>query len=148
MRDVKLAWGMQHKLGMMKDVKKMRLRDYDLDAFVDSYIETALWSSTDESDDSGGDPLDANYTADDLTCKAKTAMRHDCREFVRFQLADLQASGLSPARAGHDFWLTRNGHGAGFWDEGIGEIGNRLTAASKPYGSCDLYVSRKRIHVQ
>ena len=37
--------------------------------------------------------------------------------------------------AGHDFALTRNGHGAGFWDRGLGKIGDMLTDACKPYGS-------------
>ncbi len=54
--------------------------------------------------------------------------------------ADLEASGLSSEQAGHDFWLTRNGHGAGFWDRGLGALGERLSKESKPYGSCDLYV--------
>jgi hypothetical protein len=43
--------------------------------------------------------------------------------------------------AGHDFWLTRNGHGAGFWDRGLGELGDALTQAAKSFGQCDLYVT-------
>jgi len=35
------------------------------------------------------------------------------------------------AQAGHDFWLTRNGHGAGFWDGDWPETGDALTEASK-----------------
>jgi hypothetical protein len=42
---------------------------------------------------------------------------------------------------GHDFWLTRNGHGAGFWDRGLGELGDFLTKMSKPFGEATLYVS-------
>ena len=42
--------------------------------------------------------------------------------------------------AGHDFWLTRNGHGAGFWDRGLGEVGDRLSNACKAFGSYDLYI--------
>ena len=41
----------------------------------------------------------------------------------------------------HDFWLTRNGHGSGFWDRGLGKLGDQLTEHSKTFGSCDLYVS-------
>ena len=37
--------------------------------------------------------------------------------------------------AGHDFAFTRNGHGAGFWDRGLGEMGDMLTEECKPYGS-------------
>lgn len=47
---------------------------------------------------------------------------------------------LTPDRAGHDFWLTRNGHGAGFWDRGMGKLGDRLADAARAYGSVDLYV--------
>lgn len=43
-------------------------------------------------------------------------------------------------RAGHDFWLTRCGHGAGFWDRGLGDIGCKLTEAASVYGSVDLYI--------
>jgi hypothetical protein len=115
---------------------------YDFDAFVTGYLSCAVWTTMDAE----GNPLDDTYSTDDLTRKARAEMRRDCRNFIQHNLIDLQASGLSADRAGHDFWLTRNGHGAGFWDEGIGNIGDRLTAASKPYGSVDLYVYRKRLH--
>lgn len=35
----------------------------------------------------------------------------------------------SPEQAGRDLWFTRNGHGVGFWDRGLGQIGQDLTAA-------------------
>jgi hypothetical protein len=53
--------------------------------------------------------------------------------------------GEDPERSGHDFWLTRNRHGAGFWDRWFGDspqakLGNLLSDAAHVYGSCDLYV--------
>jgi hypothetical protein len=43
--------------------------------------------------------------------------------------------------AGHAFWLTRNGHGAGFWDGDWPEPhASALDEASKAFGSFDLYV--------
>jgi hypothetical protein len=47
---------------------------------------------------------------------------------------------LTPAQIGHDFWLTRNRHGAGFWDRGLGDLGDKLTAAAHTYGESNLYV--------
>ena len=44
---------------------------------------------------------------------------------------------------GHDFWLTRNGHGAGFWDRSDclpEDAGERLTDAAEKYGEVDLTV--------
>jgi hypothetical protein len=49
-------------------------------------------------------------------------------------------------QGGHDFWLTRNGHGAGFWDgDWPEEVGKRLTEASKKYGEVYLYVQDGKI---
>jgi hypothetical protein len=122
-----------------------------MDKFTEAYIECALWSSTDNSNDSGGDPLDDNYGVEDIAPKTLEEMKSDCADFQE-SFGDLIADDLE--RAGHDFWLTRNGHGAGFWDgdwqqpmptehESAGRyrtVGEFLTAMSKPYGSVDLYV--------
>jgi hypothetical protein len=61
----------------------------------------------------------------------------DCADFQAANAEDLTE--IDSAQAGHDFWLTRNRHGAGFWDRGYGAVGDRLTAAAHAYGSVDLY---------
>lgn len=107
--------------------------------FVQGYIECALWSTNDESTPQGGEPLDDNYGIDDIAPEALAEMREDCEDFMQANAADLE--GRDPAYAGHDFWLTRNHHGAGFWDGDYpDDIGRRLTAASDVHGSVDLYV--------
>ena len=47
----------------------------------------------------------------------------------------------SAEMAGHDFALTRNGHGAGFWDRGLGEMGDMLSKECKPYGSHTVIIN-------
>lgn len=112
----------------------------ELDTFTRAYVECALWSSNDNSDGiSGGDPLDANYSADDIEPETLARMVADCVEFQR-QAGEAILPDLR--RAGHDFWLTRNGHGAGFWDgDWPEEIGEQLTRLSEGFGSFDLYVT-------
>jgi len=116
----------------------------DLDDFTRQYMETALWSSTDESTPAGGVPLDDNYEIDDIAQDTLDQMIKDCADFQQSEAADLalayQHRGYDEGSAGHDFWLTRNGHGAGFWDRGLGAVGDRLSKASKAYGGVDLYV--------
>lgn len=116
-----------------------------MDKFTEAYIECALWSSTDEADE----PLDANYSIDDIAWSALESMVADCKDFQESQAETLAAwyneCGESEERAGHDFWLTRNGHGAGFWDRWNsgtpqGKIGRKLTDAAHVYGECNLYV--------
>jgi len=108
--------------------------DAEIDAMLASYVETALWSSTDDD----GEPLDANYGVDDIADKALASMRKDVKAFAKANAGDIDGEW---EQAGHDFWLTRNGHGAGFWDGDWPEpASSRLTAASKAYGESDPYV--------
>ena len=49
---------------------------------------------------------------------------------------------------GHDFWLTSQGHGAGFWDRGLGEVGDILTDSADGYGDIvGLYLDEEGTHV-
>ena len=109
-----------------------------MDRFTLAYIEAALWSSTDNSRDDGGDPLDRNYSVNDISSELIVAMQNDCAKFQDDNAATLD--GLKIEQCGHDFWLTRNRHGAGFWDRGLGLVGEELTRASHAFGECDLYV--------
>lgn len=131
----------------------------DRQAFIDGYIECALWADCmpPESDPDGETGGCENLT---LRPGAREKMSVDCLDFIAANEADLiayaEAMGDNPLgmwaamaaqgrarsfsgteKAGHDFWLTRSGHGAGFWDRGLGELGERLTKASKAYGSPD-----------
>lgn len=109
-----------------------------MNSFTLAYIEAALWSSMDNSDDQGGEPLDANYGLEDIAPETLGSILSDCAAFQRDHADDI---GGEREQAGHDFWLTRNHHGAGFWDGDWEEdVGRRLTEASHAYGSVDLYV--------
>ncbi len=110
---------------------------------LDAYIECALWASTGEDDE----PLDALYSRDDLDDSAVASMREDIADFLD-SLKDIDVTEISDSQMGHDFWLTRNRHGAGFWDRGLGSLGNDLTKRAHAYGSSDLYVGDDgQIHI-
>lgn len=66
--------------------------------------------------------------------------REDCAGFLDDNKELIAQSGLTYEEVGHDFWLTRNGHGTGFWDRGLGAVGTMLSCASEMFGSVDLYV--------
>ena len=115
----------------------------ELKKFTRQYIETALWSSIDDN----GEPLDGMYSEDDLSKKALQQMEEDCENFL---VKNYELVKCDVERAGRDFWLTRNRHGAGFWDgdwdvtleDGTRDttIAQKLTKAAHAYGSVDLYV--------
>lgn len=112
----------------------------EISDFFQAYLTCALWSST--CDD--GEPLDYQYTTEDLSDDCHASMFEDCINFFTANNTLLSHAiekyDYSYSQAGHDFWLTRNGHGAGFWDRGLNDLGDKLTLAAKSYGSCDLYV--------
>ena len=119
-----------------------------LDGFTRQFLATALWSETDNKTPQGGDPLENNYSLTDFALDTLKRLIADCKRFQKGNAADLEAGCQANARcnegqAGHDFWLTRDHHGAGFWDgDWPKDIGERLTAASDKFGEVHLYVHR------
>ena len=114
-----------------------------MQTFFGAYVECALWSSTcNHPDDPDSDASfeSAGYSADDIAPESLTSMRMDCRDFTEAHGELIEQAGLSTEQAGHDFWLTRNRHGAGFWDRGLGEVGEALTKNAHAYGESDLYL--------
>lgn len=126
----------------------------DLERFTAAYIECALWSSTDESDERGGEPMDRNYSVKNFAPETLARMQADCAKFIEEnrQVLDYVEStgehGDTYAVAGHDFWLSRNHHGAGFWDGDWQTTlpatrtvaGDVLTDAAHKFGEFNLYV--------
>lgn len=105
-----------------------------LTQFERAYIEAMLWSSLGDDDE----PLDKNYSMTDLALETVARIHADCAAFIA--RCDEELDG-DYEQAGHDFWLTRNRHGAGFWDGDWGkERGERLTAASHHFGEQYPYV--------
>jgi len=96
-------------------------------------------------------PMDANYSESDLAPETLKKMSADCEQFLTdWQGAIDKAIATGEVncgpdygpqeRAAHDFWLSRNGHGAGFfdgdWPEPYGDI---LQEAAESFGECNLY---------
>lgn len=117
------------------------------DDIIDQYLETAAWAETDNSDDSGGDPLDANYSIDDFTQAARNQARVELNQFEEEMDRVLDALGdaqfdLDTSSWPHDFWLSRNGHGSGFFDkpERYGDAADALQVVAQRQGSRDVSV--------
>jgi hypothetical protein len=106
-------------------------------AMVQGYLKCALWASIDENDR----PLDMDYLLTDFTEEAQRAAKETCKDFIdQAMQADIVIGKLYPSNSsgiGHDLWLTRNHHGAGFWDRGFGAAGESLTKIAHALGSSD-----------
>lgn len=115
-----------------------------IDDFTKGYITCALWSETDENEEC----LDAVYSIEDITEESIQLIIAECKTFqdenkaLLNQYYDLYKHWeyTSEEMAGHDYWLTRNGHGTGFWDRGLGELGEALTKACQ-YQARHLFIN-------
>ena len=94
------------------------------------YLECAIWASCAED----GTPMDEG--AAELAPETVADMRRECAEFCA-AAGDLVAD-WNASQVGHDLWLTRNHHGAGFWDRGK-STGDALTAMAHACGERSLY---------
>lgn len=110
-------------------------RDYFSDV-VDGYLEAALFFSYNPDSDQG-EPLDEDYSVNDFTDEAVERATADCRKFLEAcdpQDIEAAAEQQSYGHIGHDFWLTRNGAGVGFWDGDYEEaLGERLTTIAETF---------------
>lgn len=114
----------------------IEIHDDDVESFVQSYQVTAIWSSNDTESDT---PEKYHLTDDsELAEETQNTMRTECQAFLK--TAAHLIWGDQWAMAGHDFWLTRCGHGAGFWDGDWPVHGDELTTLSTAAGNVDLYV--------
>jgi hypothetical protein len=114
------------------------MSDSITDAVVTSYLETLLWSETFHGQgDDGEDPLivdgeeyEAGTSLDqipgcdvsDLSTLAPAIVDEAREDLEGFRHSCLEGIGIDPFRffdasqVAHDFALSRNGHGAGFFD--------------------------------
>lgn len=104
---------------------------FDPEAFLHGYLECAAWCGAyDDSPNGESVEVEIDELPDEFTAEAEEA----CADFCEAMASDLEryARGFSSASAGHDFYLTRNRHGAGFWDRGLGALGERARACAHP----------------
>lgn len=114
---------------------------------VEGYITACLWSSVDQDDEG----LEIFYDEFEPSSQLKGEARHLCGLFYDANESDcnLFAEQYTPSGEydiweclGHDLWLTSAGHGVGFWDRGLDELGERLTQAChiRPYRDKCAYI--------
>lgn len=114
-----------------------------LDAFTRAYLECALWTS--DPDPGSGEWSESDWWNIDAIDPADLAEQVKiCGEFQSANRADLDEISdtyhVDDTQHGHDFWLTRNGHGTGFWNRGYDlDAAQRLTDASHAYGEAYVF---------
>lgn len=129
----------------------------NLDNFTRAYIHAALWSSTEFDSENSDLPykLDEKFDETDISAESIIKIIGDCAKFQAenhtllkkaYALYILHNDAPTPEHcAGHDFLLTRNRCGVGFWDrKELGDLGDLLTEKCKGFKEVDFYVGDDR----
>lgn len=104
-----------------------------LPEFVAQYLATLMWSSEEEND-----PMDLSQ----LSPTALACAQDECRSFLvaHGELVSQAVAVYGLDGVAHDLALTRNNHGAGFWDGELPEpLGQQLTSVCETMGQCQPY---------
>jgi hypothetical protein len=108
---------------------------------IKAHLEAALWSSFDWEDLDENDeptPLDKNFTVEDFCSDHCRMLARDLQIFLN--LCESWLVDWSDEQIGHDFWLSRNGHGAGFFDSNS-PFAEDLQAIAVKFPEIDLFVT-------
>lgn len=96
----------------------------DYSIATEAYLEAALWSEG------------IGAAIEDISSSTRQQAKKDVQSFI--ERAGTLLEGWDEAQIGHDFWLTRNHHGTGFWNRG-GEIGRKLSAISQSFKELNVW---------
>ena len=104
---------------MIKEINKI--------AVLNSYLACALWT----------EELDA-FSISDIGASTVETAKKDIDSFLS-QISELLTDWNSE-EIGHDFWLTRNHHGSGFWDRGY-DNGDEITKIAHTFKELNVWKS-------
>ena len=137
-----------------KTINENSLKDFNISEknlleILKGYLEAALWTEEErlkdeyENEFNYSDEIDlGSFSVDDLDDNSKIQAYIDINRFIWDSGVDaikeaIEVNGLF--KLGMDIWLTRNGHGAGFFDHGY-ENEESLNKSAEKLKNVDLYL--------
>lgn len=113
-----------------------------LTMFTYGMIRCALWSNSEENEEDNQEVQ--SYTPDNFDDNSLFTLRAEANAFYTLATAkgylnDWEDKEIE--RAGALFWLNRNGHGTGFWDEEGKQYSEELSELAHEFGEKDILLS-------
>jgi len=115
---------------------------------MDSYLECAIWTEEERLEDENTEGYEgeikdlipeADLNIHNFSDDSKIKAYEDIKLFLKY--AGDAVNGIDEEQLGHDIWLSRNGHGAGFFDRGYDDdIEKRLMDSAHKIGGVDVYL--------
>lgn len=138
----------------------MNMTTIDIDNVITGYVTAMLWANAScnvvscELALEGREcehTLDAEvfYSLEDFSPEDRETMRNEIEVFIAAGPEDFAAycERRGAEQFGHDVALTRNYHGVGFWDRGLGTLGDRLTERCHALGEASVLVGTDTVEL-
>jgi len=110
----------------------------DINEALDGYLQAIIFTE--------------ELQIDDFDEKSVNESRNDIVDFFdkldEYDLLDELSSHLSYESIGADFWYTRNGHGVGFYDRDLGDLGVEVSNIAEKYKSKDVFIQNEKIYIE
>lgn len=121
------------------------------DQILQDYIEAGFWSTFNEDYYANVGPDEhiephEHLTVDDIDFQSMQTLRCEIKQFVD-NCGDLLNNLPVDLNVGHDLYFTRNGHGVGFWDRGLGAKGDQLSSIAHDLGDVNIVVVSGKIYL-
>lgn len=106
----------------------MKKFTFDIPTATHHYLYAALWT----------EELEAKFDVEDFMPTTVGHAAKDIQEFIH-KAGDLLVpyaehfGDKASEQLGHDFWLSRNGHGAGFFDHKLGGVEQQLQDIARKF---------------
>lgn len=131
-----------------------QVMEAEFQATLTGAVEACLWSTMPTPADEDIELLEPadqyTITEQEVNKLRGTLAHHMAGWFVEnyFTICPVISMAYTWEHVGHDFWLTSQGHGAGFWDRGLDEVGDTLTDSVDGYTDIvGLYLNDEATHV-
>ena len=115
--------GLQNRVQDMRKQEEVKASEEEVNKAFKAYAQAALFTGTDED----GKALDTRFTIYDIHPDSQRHMRLDIRAFLRSVKEHYPSVDFDSDDLAHNFWLTRNREGSGFWDGNWPDGGKKLT---------------------
>ena len=104
------------------------MKTIDIDKMAHGYINGALWVECSHVGEFEDDSFqDCGFDAGDLTAEAYYMVVDLCKDYLAKVGNLVDHADMEDSDVGYNLYLTIAGHGAGFWDRGLGKIGEDLS---------------------
>jgi hypothetical protein len=122
--------------------------ELNIKKIMDSYLECAIWTEEERLEEENTEGYEgeikdlipeADLNIHNFSDDSKIKAYEDIKLFLKY--AGDSVDGIDEEQLGHDIWLSRNLHGAGFFDRGYDDdIEKRLMDSAHKIGGVDIYL--------